>query len=839
MSSHQSDYLLQQNSNNLNKSGYLVNNDDVSSSSDATTSGEGESSSVITTITNKLRDLDHIDKHNNNNNDNLNDSVASHDDSSSSNNSKNSIKNLNESDLEHLITNIINEHDMTGEKIKNIEHEEFIEATGADTSFNSEIDDVAPVVAASFKTSEDMNYVIIESEFDQSNLNKHPENDKDDNINRYVPVLDDSISSEDQMSKSGGISDVNEKSLADEEQDVVIHHDQIKHLDDSFIDNAHGSNDEKPQILNNESLNESNSSSTNEHDVSNQNNLEFDVRKQHSNLNDSYESEKVVEDLNQNDSYLNESSDKIVVENKNDSFQEEVVVEKIVNSFLNESNTTEEEQRENVSLNNNESLNESIQEEKVEIVKVARILNDSNVSEQNLDESVQEQEHVRIDSLNNSNASEDSRHENLHDIVAESIQEEVIQADSLENSNLSEENRHDNLNNIVAESIQEEIEEKNDSLNNSNASEDSRHEHLNNIVAESIQEEVVQVDLNTSNASEETHEQIVERVVNNLLNESNVSEEDSSSREQIVEVVHVELVNNKIDESLDESLNETKEEIIVEEVKQEESLQNNESVSSTNDIENEEKLHLNDSVVSSEPEHHGETKQVVELLEKSDESIENDPAPSAGENVQSQNQEQTTEKEEELFDKVIAELNNQINIANESVSDVSNVIDETRDGYINSYKLNENQYDLVNEFFRKHKNSSDLLNINLLRELMNENLKNREHLHATEDDVWRSLQTIDQDNDGYVNLDEFLSLLLLFYSSKQNLNERLNSVLKNMYHDKDEFSSIQSSKIGSFFDRFFGRFLEEDETQFDENLSLHDLVDRLSSRLEENAFVKW
>jgi len=189
-------------------------------------------------------------------------------------------------------------------------------------------------VAASLPANEDMNYVIIESESDRSNSNNEQQVDEDKI--RYQPVLDDSISSEDQNSKSGGVSDINEKSFADEEpQDMAVHHDDAKHLDDSFNDKTSQQIDDKSninQLLNNQDLNDSISSSANECNVDNQN-LESAVLNEHSKLNDSYESEKAaVEEVDRNDVSLDENREQIVDENNenNESLSNESVQEDVV-----------------------------------------------------------------------------------------------------------------------------------------------------------------------------------------------------------------------------------------------------------------------------------------------------------------------------------------------------------------------------------------------------------------------------------------------------------------------------------------------------------------------------
>jgi hypothetical protein len=60
-----------------------------------------------------------------------------------------------------------------------------------------------------------------------------------------------------------------------------------------------------------------------------------------------------------------------------------------------------------------------------------------------------------------------------------------------------------------------------------------------------------------------------------------------------------------------------------------------------------------------------------------------------------------------------------------------------------------------------------------------------------------------------ISFDEFLNLLLLFFSAKHNLTERIQSVLKNhAFNNKSDttvLSSTDANELAVFLNRFYGK----------------------------------
>jgi hypothetical protein len=154
-----------------------------------------------------------------------------------------------------------------------------------------------------------------------------------------------------------------------------------------------------------------------------------------------------------------------------------------------------------------------------------------------------------------------------------------------------------------------------------------------------------------------------------------------------------------------------------------------------------------------------------------------------------------------------------------------------------SYGLDEHQHDLVTDFFLRHKNvETNLLSVRLLKELMVENLArnaSRKELKASQEDVQRALETVDSDKDELINLSQFLALLLLFYASQHNLEERLKLVLSNL-------GSIElgdSNEFAAYLRQFYGSQSYSEDLY--DSLSRDELANRLASQFEDALFIKW
>lgn len=191
-------------------------------------------------------------------------------------------------------------------------------------------------------------------------------------------------------------------------------------------------------------------------------------------------------------------------------------------------------------------------------------------------------------------------------------------------------------------------------------------------------------------------------------------------------------------------------------------------------------------------------------------------------------------------------------ISTESLSDIDKRIEEMarridtenkteRARFVGDYKLRDDQYDIVYEYFNKRK-VNDRLSNKKLRYLMRECLKDRKMVKANADDIDRALKSVDGDKDDEITFAEFLNLLLLFFSSKNNLNKRIETALKIRRDLNDaKLESSEAQQYVDYLNEFFGKPTDPEAIKSlnKDQIELAELVGHLEPKLKELAFVKW
>lgn len=124
-------------------------------------------------------------------------------------------------------------------------------------------------------------------------------------------------------------------------------------------------------------------------------------------------------------------------------------------------------------------------------------------------------------------------------------------------------------------------------------------------------------------------------------------------------------------------------------------------------------------------------------------------------------------------------------------------IDIQKQNCIDQYKITEASYDLVKAFYEEQKDEPNfgLLKNDLLKYLLKNALSERPELEgASEEDVDRALKVIDSDNDEKINFEEFVKLLSLFFSSKDNLQKRITGKSSILYIKKYNYKQFDNPK---------------------------------------------
>lgn len=136
-------------------------------------------------------------------------------------------------------------------------------------------------------------------------------------------------------------------------------------------------------------------------------------------------------------------------------------------------------------------------------------------------------------------------------------------------------------------------------------------------------------------------------------------------------------------------------------------------------------------------------------------------------------------------------------------------VDSVKEQCLSQFNISEVTYALVKEFFEEQKDDQVLLKNDLLRFLLKNTLNQRTELKGvSEEDIERALKTIDSNQDDKINFDEFIQLLSLFFSSKNNLKQRITGVLNNQangHQNPGSLTSAEASSFTNFLHTFFGK----------------------------------
>ncbi|CAF1114477.1 unnamed protein product [Brachionus calyciflorus] len=157
-----------------------------------------------------------------------------------------------------------------------------------------------------------------------------------------------------------------------------------------------------------------------------------------------------------------------------------------------------------------------------------------------------------------------------------------------------------------------------------------------------------------------------------------------------------------------------------------------------------------------------------------------------------------------------------------------------KDEILNKYKINDEQFELCRDFFNEKRDGTNLNN-SILRVLMREALKVRSQVKANEQDVDRALEAVDENKDDKITFDEFVQLLLLFFSSKNNVENRVSNILKAKLNS-ETLSANDAVEFANFLNKFYGR--QDNSEEFKDGLDVTDFLKDILPSLGTLAYVQ-
>jgi Ca2+-binding EF-hand superfamily protein len=163
------------------------------------------------------------------------------------------------------------------------------------------------------------------------------------------------------------------------------------------------------------------------------------------------------------------------------------------------------------------------------------------------------------------------------------------------------------------------------------------------------------------------------------------------------------------------------------------------------------------------------------------------------------------------------------------------------------YNLKDKQYFLIKNYFDTYSSDDELIDRNLFQNhLIKYSEKARIELKANENDIKNSLEVIDSDSNYFIDFNEFLDFLTLFFASKPNLKDKIISVLNgHQYsHSSAGYLNVDEAKSNFEFLAKFYNIKNENKNSFftinqEEFISYSDFADLVYPYLEPYLYVKF
>lgn len=159
------------------------------------------------------------------------------------------------------------------------------------------------------------------------------------------------------------------------------------------------------------------------------------------------------------------------------------------------------------------------------------------------------------------------------------------------------------------------------------------------------------------------------------------------------------------------------------------------------------------------------------------------------------------------------------------------------------YFLKDDQYTLLKEYFDMYASDElidrNLFETHLIKYALCANRK--ETIHARDTDIKNALDVIDSDSNYFIDFNEFLDFLTLFFANKTTLKRKIISVLNgHQYsHSQAGYLTLDEANTHVTFLANFYQAPNPSGIEFDSELISYDqFADHIYSNLENYLFVK-
>ena len=146
-----------------------------------------------------------------------------------------------------------------------------------------------------------------------------------------------------------------------------------------------------------------------------------------------------------------------------------------------------------------------------------------------------------------------------------------------------------------------------------------------------------------------------------------------------------------------------------------------------------------------------------------------------------------------------------------------------KSAYMKMYALENEQYDLLEQFFITFRSSNSFLNTEMIETVFLNCVEKRNgEISLAKKDISRMIYLMDQDRDGYISFNEFIELLNLSLAKESNIALRINQFITNRtyFYDLNDLNIVHPRE-GAIFLNFFNIFYSPHHTQLIEAYKMH------------------
>ena len=164
----------------------------------------------------------------------------------------------------------------------------------------------------------------------------------------------------------------------------------------------------------------------------------------------------------------------------------------------------------------------------------------------------------------------------------------------------------------------------------------------------------------------------------------------------------------------------------------------------------------------------------------------------------------------------------------------------------NIYNMSPEQFKKISDFFNNKSKDGQFIRIVLVKELMYTCIKNRNNIKASEKDIDTTLETI-KNYEEFLDFEEFVAFLTLFFASKHNFEKRANCFLKSRDFKLNNCLTFKEAyEKASVFFKFYSIIKHGDKLdliyrlfKFEDDLQFTEFISQIYPFLKTRMFVKW